>query len=99
MPIGVLARGTDEIIRVTQEDRSELVTDLSTSSPTFTVKDSAGADKVTDASASATGLVISVPLDTNVGGMWAAGEYRLYVKFTVGGEVVRKGPYYFTLVE
>jgi hypothetical protein len=38
-------------------------------------------------------------LDTTVGGVWDNGEYRLFVKYTVGSEVVRKGPFYFTITE
>ena len=98
MPIGSLVPGTEENIHVTVTDRSELVTDLSGSGPTFTVKDSAGANKVTDASASASGMIITVPLDTTVGGVWAEDEYRLFVKYTVGAEVIIKGPFYFMLV-
>lgn len=97
MPIGQLVPGTKETIRVTVRDNAGTVSDLSGSGPTFTVKDSAGADKVTDVSASASGLVISVPLDTTVGGVWDEDEYRLYVKYTVSAEVVRKGPFYFVL--
>lgn len=99
MPIGYLAKGTKENIRVTFVDRAGLVTDLSASGPTFDVIDSADVFKVTAGSASASGLVITVLLDTTVGGVWAEGDYRLFVKFTVSSEVIRKGPYYFTIVE
>jgi hypothetical protein len=97
MPIGILAQGTKENIRCRVDDASELVSDLSTSGPTFTVRDSADVAKVTDASATASGMIITVPLDTTVGGTWAEGEYRLFVKYTVGSEVIRKGPHYFTI--
>jgi hypothetical protein len=99
MPIGNLAKGTKENIRVTMTDRSGTVTDLSGSSPTFDVLDEADVTKVTAGSAAASGLVITVPLDTTVGGVWDNGEYRLFVKYTVGSEVVRKGPFYFTITE
>lgn len=99
MPIGFLAKGTIENIRVTMTDRSGTVTSLAASSPTFSVIDAGDVPKVTDVAASASGMVISVPLDTTVGGVWAEGEYRLFVKFTVGAEVVRKGPYFFTITE
>ncbi|MBA3356226.1 MAG: hypothetical protein H0U18_09910, partial [Pyrinomonadaceae bacterium] len=56
--------------------------------------------KVTAASASAAGMVITVLLDVNTAGVpWAEGEYRLFVKFTVGSEVIRKGPYFFQILE
>lgn len=97
MPIGQLVPGTKENIRVTVRDNAGTVTDLTGSGPTFTVKDSASVDKVTNVSASASGLVITVPLDTTVGGVWAEDEYRLFVKYTVGAEVITKGPFYFVL--
>jgi len=99
MPIGFVAKGSKENIRVTMTDRSGTVTDLAGSGPTFDVIDSGDVFKVTAASATASGLVITVLLDTTVGGVWAEGEYRLFVKFSVGAEVVRKGPYFFTIVE
>jgi hypothetical protein len=99
MAIGYLAKGTKENIRVTFVDRTGLVTDLTGSGPTFDVIDSSDVFKVTAGSASASGLIITVPLDTTIGGTWAEGDYRLFVKFTVGAEVIRKGPYYFTIIE
>ena len=97
MPIGSLVPGTKENIRVPITDRNAAVSDLSGSGPTFTVKNSAGADKVTDVAASASGMLITVPLDTTVGGVWAEDEYRLFVKYTIAAEVVTKGPFYFIL--
>ena len=99
MAIGFVAKGTKENVRVTYVDRAGLVSDLSSSGPTFDVIDSADVFKVTGASASASGLTVTLLLDTTVGGVWAEGDYRLFVKFTVGSEVIRKGPYYFTIVE
>jgi hypothetical protein len=99
MPIGYLAKGTKENVRVTYVDRSGVVTNLASSGPTFDVLDSADVFKVTAASATASGMVVTLLLDSTVGGVWAEGDYRLFVKFTVGSEVVRKGPYYFTIIE
>jgi hypothetical protein len=99
MPIGFVTKGTKENVRVTYEDRSGLVTTLAGSGPTFDVLDSADVAKVTAGSASASGMIITLLLDTTVGGVWAEGEYRLFVKFTVGSQVIRKGPYYFTIIE
>lgn len=99
MPIGFISKGSIENIRVTLIDRSGTVTSLAGSGPTFDVIDSADVFKVTADPATASGMVISVPLDTNDGGVWAEGEYRLFVTFTVGAEVVRKGPFYFTIIE
>lgn len=97
MPIGFIAQGSKEQIRATMTDRSGTVTDLSSSSPTFDVIDFNDVYKVTASGATASGLVISALLDTTVGGLWAVGDYRMFVKFTVGAEVVRKGPFYFTV--
>lgn len=99
MPIGFVAKGTKENVRVTYVDRSGLVSDLSGSGPTFDVIDESDTFKVTAGSASGSGLIITVLLDTTVGGVWAEGEYRLFVKFTVGSQVIRKGPYFFTITE
>lgn len=99
MPIGYLAKGTKENIRATFVDRSGVVTDLSSSGPTFDVIDSAEVFKVTGGAATASGMTVTLLLDTTVGGVWAEGDYRLFVKFTVGSELVRKGPYYFTIIE
>ncbi len=84
MPIGFVAVGTKETVHVDFQDSTGLITSLGGSGPTFTVLDSAGAAKVTNASATASGMRISCLLDTTVGGVWAEGEYRLFVKFTVG---------------
>ena len=97
--IGFVAKGSKENVHVDVVDRTNTVSDLSTSGPTFDVIDSADAFKVTAGSASASGLRITVLLDTTVGGTWAEGEYRLFVKFTVGSEIIRKGPYYFSIIE
>lgn len=97
MPIGQMVPGTKETVRVTITDNSGVVTNLASSTPLFTIKDSTGTNKVTDVAASASGMVISCLIDTTVGGIWAEDEYRLFVKYTVGGEVIIKGPHYFLL--
>lgn len=99
MPIGFVAPSTKEHVHVDLEDRTGLITDLSGSGPTFTVLDSADVAKVTDVAATGSGLRITCLLDTTVGGVWAEGEYRLFVKFSVGSEVVVKGPYYFIIAD
>lgn len=100
MPIGYISKGSKENIHVDFVDRSGTVTTLMGSGPTFDVIDSSDVFKVTAGSATAPGgMRITVLLDTTVGGVWAEGEYRLFVKFTVGSQVIRKGPYFFTIVE
>lgn len=97
--MGFVAKGTKENVHVDFVDRSDTVTTLAGSSPTFDVVDPSDVFKVTAGSATASGMRITVLLDTTVGGVWAEGEYRLFVKFTVGSQVIRKGPYYFIIVE
>lgn len=97
--IGFLAKGTKENIHIDFVDRSGVVTSLATSGPTFDVIDSGDVFKVTAGSATASGMRITVLLDTTFGGTWAEGEFRLFVKFTVGSQVIRKGPYYFQIIE
>lgn len=97
--IGFVTKGSKEDAHIDMTDRTGLVTDLSGSGPTFTVLDAADVAMVTDSSASASGMRITCLLDTTVGGVWAEGEYRLLVKFTVGSQIIRKGPYYFQIVE
>jgi hypothetical protein len=99
MAIGFVAKGSKENVHVDLVDRTGVVTDLSGSGPTFDVIDSAEVYKVTASGATASGMRITVLLDTTVGGVWTEGEYRLFVKFTVGAQVIRKGPYYFTIIE
>lgn len=99
MAIGYIAKGSKENVHVDFVDRSGVVTSLAGSGPTFDVIDSAEVFKVTAGSASAAAMRITVLLDTTFGGTWAEGEYRLFVKFTVGSQVIRKGPYYFTIIE
>lgn len=97
--IGFVTKGSKENVHIDFVDRSGTITSLATSTPTFTVLNDADVAMVTDVAASASGMRITVLLDTTVGGTWPEGEYRLLVKFTVGSQVIRKGPYYFTIIE
>lgn len=97
--IGFIAKGTKENIHVDIDDTTDVVTDLSSSGPTFDVIDSNDTFKVTASGATASGMRITVLLDTTVGGVWAEGDYRLFVKFTVSSQIIRKGPFYFTIIE
>jgi hypothetical protein len=97
--IGSLAKGTIENLKADVMDGDSAVTDLAGSGPTFDVIDANDVFKVTASGATAAGMIITVPLDTTVGGVWGEGEYRLFVKFTVGAQVIRKGPFYFQIVE
>lgn len=105
MPIGTVAQGTKENFQVIITDREESITTLASAGPKFDVMDENDAFKYGDgtyagaASATAVLMVINCLVDTLSGGVWAEGEYRLFVWFTVSSEVVRKGPFFFDVVE
>lgn len=105
MPIGVVSQSTKENFQVIITDREGSVTSLATAGPKFDVMDSLDAFKYGNgtyagaSSATAVGMVISCIVDTNNGGVWDEGEYRLFVWFTVGSEIIRKGPFFFDVVE
>ena len=107
MPIGVVAQGTKEPMRVQIVDADGAITDLSSSGPKFDVMDSADVFKYGTSpgtyagaqAATAAGMVITCIVDTNNGGTWAEGEYRLFVWFTIAGNNIRKGPYFFDVIE
>lgn len=105
MPIGVVSQGTKENFQVIITDREGSITTLASSVPRFDVMDELDAFKYGDgtyagaSSATATLMVINCLVDTNFGGIWAEGEYRLFVWFVVGSETVRKGPFFFDVVE
>jgi hypothetical protein len=105
MPIGVVAQGTKENFQVIITDNEEAITTLAGASPKFDVIDFNEAYKYGDGTyanaqaATAALMVISCLVDTTSGGIWDEGEYRLFVWFTVSSEVVRKGPFYFDVLE
>jgi len=91
MPV-TLTRGTKENVEVQISDLSNTVTDLSASSPHFDVEQDDGTMVVTNQSAVASGMIISCLCDTT---SWSSSlqHLNLYVKFTVGSEVPRLGPF------
>jgi hypothetical protein len=105
MPIGVVTQSTKENFQVVITDSTGAVTDLASSGPKFDVLDFNESFKYGNGtyagaqSATASGMVITALVDTNNGGVWDEGEYRLFVWFSVGSEVVRKGPFFFDVVE
>lgn len=105
MPIGVVTVGTKENFQVIITDRDASITTLASSVPRFDVLDFNEAYKYGNgtyagaSSATAVLMVINCLVDTLNGGEWAEGEYRLFVWFVVGSETVRKGPFYFDVVE
>ena len=105
MPIGVVSQGTKETFQVIITDREGSITTLAAAVPRFDVMDAADAFKYGDGTyagaqaATAALMVINCLVDTNLGGIWAEGEYRLFAWFVVGSEIVRKGPLFFDVVE
>jgi hypothetical protein len=93
-----LAPGTEQYLTVAIIDETNTVTDLeaSASSPNFDVLDDADAFKYTAASATLAGMSVRCLVDTSA---WALGRYRLFVRFTVGAETPRLGPFEFYLVD
>lgn len=90
-----LTRGTVEYVPADLADRTGVVTDLSSASPTFDVVDDDDVYWYQDESASATGMRINCLMDTSSAhslGLWPIGHYRWFVGFTVGSEVVKLGP-------
>lgn len=90
-----LTAGTIEIVPVDIVDSTSVTTDLSTSTPTYTVQDDADAYKYNAESTTATAMRIKPLLDTSAthaGGAWAVGHYRLFVGFTVESEIIKLGP-------
>jgi hypothetical protein len=105
MPLGSVAKGTKETFQYIAVDRDGAITDLTGATPKFDVLDFNEAYKYGNGTfagaqaATASGLKISCLVDTNVGGIWAEGDYRLFVYFVIGSEVIRKGPFFFQVVE
>jgi hypothetical protein len=100
-----IAKGSKEELIVDFSDRRGLEADLSDNTPKFEVYDytntnfKVGTGAVAGATA-ATGVGLSVVslVDTSSGGGWAVGDYALYVYITVGSQVIRKGPFDFSVV-
>lgn len=91
MPV-TLTRGTKENVEVQVTDQTGTVSDLATSSPHFDVEDDTGTKIVNNAAATALGMVISCLCDTT-GWSSTLQHLNLYVKFTVGPETPRLGPF------
>lgn len=101
MPVS-LAPGTEQYLTVGVIDETETYTTLEGGVATavqFDVLDDADVEKYTDEPATVAGMTIRCLVDTNDGGLWDEGRYRLFVEFTVGLENVRLGPYEFYLIE
>lgn len=95
-----LPAGTKEYLILDLTDATNTVTDLTTSTAKYDIKDVSNAFKVTAGTVifdGSHGLKFYCMADTTTGGGWAAGNYRLYAYFIVGAEAPRLGPFPFTV--
>ena len=88
-----LAKGTIENVEVSMIDNTGQTTDLGATAPKYDVVDDLGANVVSNVTATASGMTIHCRVDTTIGGYVAGNHYNLYVKFTIGTESPRIGPY------
>lgn len=98
-----LTKGTKEIVPVDVVDGSGATTDLAGATPKYDVLNAADGLVYNAATPTASLMRLSCMIDTTATGptglAWAAGAYRLFVKFTAGSEIVRLGPVYIYLNE
>lgn len=91
-----LTQGTKQYVTCAVIDETGTVSDLTAagaSSPQFDVLDDANASKYNNQAATFAGMSIRMLIDTNSGGLWAEGHYRVFPEFTLGSEAVRLGPF------
>lgn len=96
-----LTKGTKEEILVDVVDRSNSVTDLSGSTPQYDIENDAGSEVHSNIAGTATGMQLKFLVDLTSGGpggLLAVGDYEFFCNFTVGTQVVRKGPFPFQIV-
>lgn len=95
-----VAAGSQEQLRISITDHRGLLIDLSTASPKYELKDSAGAFVFGDGTyanaiaTTASGMVIYPEVDHT----GLSGDYALYVWFVDGTQEVRRGPYWYRVV-
>lgn len=96
-----LTRGTKEEVLVDVVDRSGGITDLSGSTPQYDIEDSTNTEVHSNIAGSATGMQLKFLVDLTSGGpggLLAVGDYQFFYNFTVGSQVIRKGPFDFQIV-
>jgi len=101
-----VAQGSKEELVVIITDIHEVVDNLASSVPKYDIWDNAnnvykrGDGTYANAvAATASGMKILAEVDHNSAGVpWAVGDYSLFVWFTVGTQVVRKGPFEYSVV-
>jgi len=95
-----IALGTKQYLLVSVTDMAASITDLSSHSPKYTVKDDLNVALYNLATGSATAMVVYCLIDTNSppAGTFAVGHYRLWAQFTISPEVPLLGPFDFYVV-
>jgi len=90
--------GSIEELIVDIDDTLNGVTDLTTLSPRYDVKDKAGNVKMNNQVATVDAvnkMRLHCLIDTTLGGNWASGHYFLYPRFTAAPESPNVGPLEF----
>ena len=90
-----IVSGSKEYVLVTVGDRLEDVITLVGLVPTFSVYDKDDTLKQTNVSADIDVLVAKCLVDTTLGGNWASGIYRLFLKLNATPELPVLGPVEF----
>ena len=92
--------GTKENYPIDVIDNTGILTTLVGTSPTFDVLDAAGAFKITAQAATVSGTMRLMCLcDFSNMTTFPVGAYRLFAKFTFGGETPRLGPFDLQIVD
>jgi len=93
-----IARGTKQYLLIEVTDVAAQITDLSTHSPKYTVKDSTLTDTMYNlVSGLAVDMTLYCLVDTTVG-TWAFSHYLLWGQFTISPEIPLIGPFDFYLI-
>jgi hypothetical protein len=96
-----MTKGTKEEVIVNVVDKSGNITDLSTSSPQYDIENASDAEVHTNIAGTGVGMELKFVVDLTAGGpggLLPVGEYEFFYNFTVGAQVVRKGPFPFQIV-
>lgn len=92
-----LPQGTKEYIVVNVDDELDNLLTLDGTTPQYRILTEAGVEKLTWTNAVIQVMKLFCMVDTQSGGLWAAGEYRLYARFTTAPELPWLGPFPFTV--
>jgi hypothetical protein len=93
-----LRSGTAETLLIDVEDKLGNLTDLSGAAPRYDVYDKDDNLKLTNLTPIVDPLqpmTARCLVDTTIGGNWAAGHYRLYLRYLASPDSPRLGPFEF----